>query len=433
MEQVVLVLSTLDTKGPETLYLRDRIQHHRVFPMVLDLSMSSASPDADISSAEVAKAAGTDIETIRASRERKLITRQMINGGLKITMDLLQSGRLAGVIGLGGSTGSLMATDIMRALPFGVPKLMVSSTAALPGLATRYIGTGDIAILHTVIEIAGLSQPLRNVLDRAAAAIAGMARVDALTVESVRSEGKPLVAMSMFGPTEHCAHHVQTRLEQEGFQVIGFSAAGVCDRAMEDMIGMGLFDAVVETAPGGVGEEVLGGMRAAGPQRLTTAGRLGIPQVVAPGGVNLTSPRKSRYKPEHHERRKYELDELRTFLRVSDEEMEEIARTFAEKLNHARGPVIFLFPAQGWSAVDPVSGHMFDREQDRLFLRVLSENVGSSVTIREVEANLEDREFAEVVVENCLAVFPHRSGEHVRVAHEHEQRQSQVYMSDNQP
>jgi uncharacterized protein (UPF0261 family) len=406
MERVILVLSTLDTKGPETLYLRDRIQHHGVIPVVLDLSMSSASIDADISSADVAQAAGTTIESVRESRERKLITRQMTNGALKLTKDLLEAGRLAGVIGLGGSTGSLMGTDVMRALPFGVPKLMVSSTAALPGLATRYIGTGDIAILHTVIEISGLSAPLRNLLDRAAAAIAAMAEVAPLSGESVRSEGKPLVAMSMFGPTERCAHHVQTRLEQEGFQVIGFSAAGVCDRAMEDMIGMGLFDAVVETAPGGVGEEVLGGMRAAGPQRLSTAGRLGIPQVVAPGGVNLTSPRKSRYKPEHHERRKYELDELRTFLRVSDEEMAQIARTFAEKLNQAKGPVIFLFPTQGWSAVDPVSGHMFDRDQDRLFLRVLRESLAGNVTVQEVEANLEDRIFAEVVVENCLAVFP---------------------------
>jgi uncharacterized protein (UPF0261 family) len=406
MERVILVLSTLDTKGPETLYLRDCIQHHRATPVVLDLSMSSESRDADISSADVARAAGTDIQEIRASRERKKITRQMIDGAVKLTMDLLQSGRLSGVIGLGGSTGSLMATDVMRALPFGLPKLMVSSTAALPGLATRYIGTGDISILHTVIEIAGLSRPLRNLLERAAAAIAGMASVGPLTVESLRSEGKPLVAMSMFGPTEHCAHHVQERLEHQGYQVIGFSAAGVCDRAMEDMIGMGFFDAVVDLAPGGVGEEVLGGMRAAGPQRLTTAGRLGIPQVVAPGGVNLTSPRKSRYKPEHHERRKFELDELRTFLRVSDEEMEQVARVFADKLNQAAGPVIFLFPTQGWSAVDPPSGHMFDREQDRLFLKILQENAAPHVIIREIDANLEDEVFAEAMARACLEIFP---------------------------
>jgi uncharacterized protein (UPF0261 family) len=284
---------------------------------------------------------------------------------------------------------------------------MVSSTAALPGLATRYIGTGDIAVMHTVIEISGLSKPLMNLLDRAAAAITGMAMVDSFTVQSSRDSGVPLVAMSMFGPTERCSHYVRQSLESKGYQVIGFSAAGVCDRAMEQMILEGFFDAVVELAPGGVGEEFLGGMRAAGINRLTSAAKIGIPQVITPGGVNLTSPRKSHYKPEHHERRKFELDELRTFLRVSDEEIVGVARVFAEKLNQAKGPTIFLFPTQGWSAVDPPSGHMFDRDQDRLFLMSLKEAFTSNrVTIREVDANLEEQAFAEAVTSACLDIFP---------------------------
>lgn len=406
MERVILVVSTLDTKGPETLYLRDQIRDTGGNPVVLDLSMSGESPEADITPSEVAKAAGTKIEEIRASRERKKITRQMIGGAVSLAGDLLKTGRLAGVIGLGGSTGSLMATDVMRSMPFGVPKLMVSSTAALPGLATRYIGTGDLCILHTVIEITGLSRPLKNVLDRAAAAMVGMAQVEPLTVESARRAGEPLVAMSMFGPTEKCAERVHRALENAGYQVIGFSAAGVCDRAMEQMIGQRFFDAVVELAPGGVGEEILGGMRAAGEDRMTTAGKLGIPQVVAPGGLNLTSQRKSRYKPEHHQRRKFDLDELRTFLRVSDEEMEQIARVFAQKLNQSDGPVTFLFPARGWSALDPPEGHMFDADQDRLFLKMLTDLAGSTVNIREVDANLEDEAFAEAVEEACLELFP---------------------------
>ncbi|MEW6351535.1 MAG: Tm-1-like ATP-binding domain-containing protein [Thermodesulfobacteriota bacterium] len=410
MERVILLLSTLDTKGSETLFLRDSIREKGGHPLVLDLSMSADSPGADISPAEVAAAAGAKIEEIRASRERKKITRQMIDGATRLAADLHGSGRLAGVIGLGGSTGSLMATDVMRSLPFGVPKLMVSSTAALPGLSTRYFGTADVAIFHTVIEISGLAGPLQNVLERAAAAIVGMGAVAPLTVESARQGGKPLVAMSMFGPTEKCAHHVQVRLEQEGYQVIGFSAAGVCDRAMEEMISMGFFDAVVDIATGGVGEELLGGMRAAGPRRLMSAGLRGIPQVVAPGGVNLTSPRKSRYTAEHHARRKFELDELRTFLRVSDDEAQEIAAVFAEKLGASKGPVVFLFPTQGWSAVDLPGGQMCDEAQDRTFLRVFKENAGPGVTTREVEANLEDETFAEAMVQACLDVFPRPDG-----------------------
>lgn len=406
MERVILVLSTLDTKGPETLYLRDRIRDLGGIPLLLDFSMSSSASQADIPSSDVARAAGADIEEIRASRERKKITRVMINGAVKLAGDLLASGRLAGLIGLGGSTGSLMATDVMRSTPFGVPKLMVSSTAALPGLATRYIGTGDVALFHTVIEIAGLSKPLQNVLDRAAAAIVGMASVAPLTVASARAQGKPLVAMSTFGPTERCSHHVQERLEAAGFQVIAFSAAGVCDRAMEEMIGSGFFDAVVEIAPGGAAEEVIGGMRAAGKDRLTNAAALGIPQVAAPGGVNLTSPRKSHYTEDHKKRRKYELDELRTFLRVSDDEMRTVAEVFAQKLGSGTGKVTFLFPRQGWSAVDPPTGAMYDEAQDRLFLETFKAGVGPRVIMREVDANLEEDAFINAVVEACLDIFP---------------------------
>jgi uncharacterized protein (UPF0261 family) len=406
MERVILILSTMDTKGPETLYLGDRIGKCGGNPLMLDMGMSGSSAGADIPPEEVALAAGADINEIRASRDRKKITRQMIHGASAIAQKMFDEGRLAGVIGLGGSTASLMASDVMRSLPFGVPKVMVSSTAALPGLSTRYIGTGDLAIFHTVIEISGLSRPLTNVLDRAAAAIVGMSNVAPLTVESARDGGRPLVAMSMFGLTEKCAEHVRKGLEQAGYQVIGFSAAGVCDRAMEQMLGRRLFDAVVDLAPGGVGEEILGGMRAAGPERMTAAGKLGIPQVIAPGGVNLTSPRKSHYKPEHHQRRKYDLDELRTFLRVSDTEMEQIAHVFAEKLQNAAGPVILLFPGKGWSAADPPSSHMFDEEQDRIFLRILKERLGPNIGTREVDANLEDEAFANEVIKACLEVFP---------------------------
>ena len=406
MEKVILLLSTLDTKGPETLYLKDCIVREGAKCLLLDMSMSGEYPGADIGSAETARAGGGDIEEIRSSRERKRITRQMISGATKIAVDYLHSGKLAGVIGLGGSTGSLMATEVMRALPFGIPKLMVSSTAALPGLATRYIGTGDIAVLHTVIEIAGLSAPLKNLLERAGAAISAMSRVQPLTVGSARESGKPLVALSMFGPTERCAHAVREGLEQAGYQVIGFSAAGVCDRAMEEMIAQGFFDAVVELAPGGVGEEILGGMRAAGPNRLTEAGKRGLPQVIAPGGLNLTSPRKSHYKPEHYQRRKFDLDELRTFLRVSDEEMLQISEVFASKLSQAKGPVIFLFPTMGWSAVDVSSSHMFDQKQDRILWDHMKSLDAPQVELREVNANLEDKSFADQVLKACLEIFP---------------------------
>jgi len=224
----ILIISTLDTKGEETLYLKNSIEKAGGRPMVMDLSMGI--PGADLSAAEipssaVAEAGGSTINEIRASRERSKITATMIKGATAIALEKQASEEIQGVIGLGGSTGSLMATEVMRALPFGVPKIMVSSTAALPGLSTRYIGKGDIALFHTVIEISGLSNLLKQALDRAAAAVCAMAAVPLPAV--TKDKNNPAVALTMLGPCEHCASAIRKGLEKKGYQVTGFSAAGI--------------------------------------------------------------------------------------------------------------------------------------------------------------------------------------------------------------
>ncbi|MEW5723725.1 MAG: Tm-1-like ATP-binding domain-containing protein [Thermodesulfobacteriota bacterium] len=406
MTPSVLLISTLDTKAEETLYLREKIEAGGTGVRLMDLSMGEPSGRAcEIPPGDVAAAAGWKIEDVRASRERSAITSAMIEGAVKIAAEMSARGEIQAVVGLGGSTGSLMATDVMRALPFGLPKLMVSSTAALPGLATRYIDTGDLLLFHTVVEIAGLSPLLKSVLDRAAACAVGLAAVPAVKPDKIKAAGQKLVAMSMFGPCENCAHGVRLRLEAQGFPVIGFSAAGVCDRAMEDMILEGYFSGVVELAPGGVGEYLMGGMRSAGPHRLEAAGRMGLPLVIAPSGVNLMSPRKSGYKPDYHQRRKYDLDKLRTFLRLNPDELAGVARAFAEKLNQARGPVRFLIPTRGWASFDREGLEVYAPEEDKVFVSVLRENLKPEIEVIEVEANLEDEVFIEAVAEASLELF----------------------------
>lgn len=407
MDRTVLLISTLDTKAEETLYLRRKIEEGGPRVLLMDLSMGAPSGQScEIPPDDVAAAAGWNIEDIRASRERAKITAAMISGAVAIAMKRFAEGSLHAVVGLGGSTGSLMASEVMRALPFGLPKLMVSATAALPGLATRYIDTGDLLLFHTVVEIAGLSTLLTNVLDRAAAAAVGLAGVDAPSPEAARGQGKPMVAMSMFGPSEKCAHATRLILEDAGYQVIGFSAAGVCDRAMEDMIAQGYFAGVVDIASGGVGEFVMGGMRSAGPHRLEAAGKLGIPQVICPSGVNLMSPRKSRYKPDYHQRRKFDMDKLRTFLRLNVDELQEVARAFAAKLNQAKGPVIFLVPTKGWCSFDCEGGAVCAPDEDQAFTDELKRQVNDGVEVREVEANLEEEAFAKEVAAAFLSIMP---------------------------
>jgi uncharacterized protein (UPF0261 family) len=403
MPKSVLVISTLDTKGAETLYLKDKLHTIGLVPILMDISGRESDMAAiDIPADRVATAGGGSFEEIQISRDRTRVTNIMMAGGARIARELLKDGQLKGVIGLGGSTGSLMATEIMRSLPFGLPKVMISSTAALPGLATRYIGTGDIALFHSVVEISGVSDLLKNVMDRAAHALAGMAADE---IASPKAEKGRTIALTMLGPCEKCASAVRIALEAQGYQIIGFSAAGIGDRAMEDMIADGFFQGVIDLAPGGVGEHHFGFMRDAGPHRLETAGRLGLPQIVSTCSVNHMTPARSKYKPEYHQRRKFHLDKLRTWIRLSPDELKEVAGLFAQKLNQARGPVTVMVPLNGWSAADLPGNDTHDPAEDRLFTEVLQEKLRAEIQIVEVDANMEDPEFAKAVVETAAKIF----------------------------
>ncbi len=403
MPKSVIVISTLDTKGRETLYLRDKLRAIGLNPILMDISGRGSDIAAiDIPADHVAEAGGGDFEEMKASRDRTRITNIMMAGGSRLALDLLKKGGLHGLIGIGGSTGSLMATEIMRSLPFGLPKVMISSTAALPGLSTRYIGTGDIALFHSVVEISGLSDLLKNVMDRAACALTGMISDD---IASPKADKGKAIALTMLGPCEKCASAVRLALEDEGYQIIGFSAAGIGDRAMEDMIAEGFFQGVIDLAPGGVGEHLFGFMRDAGPNRLETAGKLALPQIVSTCSVNHMTPARSKYKPEYHERRKFDLDKLRTWIRLSPDELKAVADVFAQKLNQARGPVTVMVPLDGWSSADLPGNATHDPAEDRLFTEVLRKKIKGDVNIVEIDANMEDPQFAQAVVETALKMF----------------------------
>ena len=403
MQKMVLIISTLDTKGLETEYLVDKLKDLGLETLLMDISMRGDAPSsANIPPERVAAAAGSSFEEIRNSRNRSQITNITMAGASSIAADLFSEDKLDGVIAIGGSTGTLMATEVMRALPFGIPKVMISSTAALPGLATRYIGTGDIALFHSVIEISGVSNLLKNVMDRAAEALAGM--VLGKITSAKTGEGKA-IALTMLGPCEKCASAVRAGLEDKGFQVIGFSAAGIGDRAMEDMIANGFFQGVVDLAPGGVGEHLYGFMRDAGPRRLETAGKAGISQIISTCSVNHMTPAKSKYKPEYHERRKYDLDKFRTWIRLSSTELKEVAGAFADKLNKATGPVSVVIPQNGWSSVDSPHNPTYDPQEDRVFVETLRQQLKPDIRIFEIPANMEDEAFAQAIITAALEIF----------------------------
>lgn len=400
MDKVIAILATLDTKALETDFLRKEIESRGYGAVILDIGTKGhPGITAHITRQELILGAGKNTEEMRLL-DRGQQMEVMVKGAIGKLREIDSRGDLAGIVSLGGATGTQMGTNIMKVCPFGIPKLAVSSTAALRGFAHRFISTSDIALMHTVVELAGLNTLIRNVLSRAAGSICGMADGhQKYPVLLPDADEKPVIAMTHFNPCERCASSIREELEKRGYQVVGFSAAGVGDRAMEEIIKRDkIFGAVIDLAPGGVGEEIFRSDRAAGPTRLEAAGEKGIPQVVSLCAVNLMSPRKSKYKPEYHSRKKYDVDALRTLIRLSGEEMVTVARAIAEKLNKARGPVKIVIPLGGWSSVDPRGTHMYEPETDRAFTDQLRRLIRADIEIREIDADLDTAEFAHGVV-----------------------------------
>jgi uncharacterized protein (UPF0261 family) len=315
---------------------------------------------------------------------------------------MVDEGMVSGVIGIGGCTGSLMITAVLQSLPFGLPKLVVSSAASQPGLSNQFLKTSDLILFHSVIEIFGLSDPVRNILERAAHALQGMVRgpVVAPFIDRERA-----VAMTMMSPCEKCARSVRVALEKEGYQVIGFHANGIGDRAMEGMVGAGLFRGVIDLAPGGVGEHLYGFMRDAGSDRLETAGRVGVPQIISMCGVNHITPSRSMVTAELRARRKYDLDAFRTWIRMTPKELQEVSKVFGDKLNRSTGPIKILLPLKGWSSVDSPGSPTYDAEEDTIFAAGLRKALKKGIEVIEVDANMEDPEFARAVASAASDLF----------------------------
>jgi uncharacterized protein (UPF0261 family) len=402
MNNVVVILVMAEEKWHEADFLRREIEYRGLGTVMLDMGLlGEPQGRCDITREEVIRASGRNPDEVALITDRGQRMPVMESGGRKKLRELYSQDKLAAVISLGGTTGTQMGTSIMKSLPFGVPKFALSSTASLRGLAERYIGTSDIALMYSVVEFGGLDDLMKNALARAAGAICGMVEASSRVPVRIRDkEESHLVAMTHFGPCEQCVMEVRKQLEKKGFQVVGFSASGTGDRAMEEMMEQtDVFGAVIDLAPGGVGEELLGFTRAAGPARLEVAGRKGIPQIISTCGVNLGSPRKSAYLPEYEKRKKYEYDALRTFIRLSSNELIMVSRAMAEKLNQANGPVKVVVPLGGWSSLDKRGSYFYDGQADTIFVNELKRQLKQDIEVREVDADLDTPEFAGVIVE----------------------------------
>ena len=355
--KTIVILGTMDTKAPQILFVKELIEGLGHKCLIMDIGTRGSSPvEVDITPESIAEAAGTSIEGIRRTRDLQTIIPVMIDGATKKARELLDSGKLDGILSLGGSGAATIATAVMKALPFGIPKLMVSSAAGMQAYASRWFGTGDIMMMNTLVDLAGLNEMVKNVLTRAAGSMCGMVEATRFSALSslLSGKGKPLIAMTEDGSCERCGSYVRKALEQKGYEVIIFHAQGLGDKAMEELIGKGFFDGVVDLAIVGVSDEIWEGNRAGGPERLEAAGRRGIPMVLTPCGLNQTGCGPTRRNREKYASRSriHKLDELRMGTRYDEEELLINARTVAEKLNKTTGPVKFFVPLRGFSSYD---------------------------------------------------------------------------------
>jgi len=392
----IVLLGTLDTKGKEYAYVKDLISADGCEVIVVDVGIKG-DPQvvADIGREQVAAAAGVKLEELIVKNDRGFAIEQMSRGAAEIVRKLYRENRLHGVLALGGSGGSSIAAHAMRALPIGVPKLIVSTIAS--GDTRPYVGQSDITMMYSVVDIAGIHSISEKILANAAASIVGMARAS----RSHKSDhsGKPLVAVSMFGVTTPCVTKARACLEKLGYEAIVFHANGSGGRAMEGLIKDGYFRAVLDVTTTELADELVGGMLSAGKDRLEMAGKLGIPQVVSLGALDMVNFGPIETVPEKYRGRiLYKHNPNVTLMRTTKQECEALGRLIGHKLNQAKGPVAVFVPLKGVSSISVEHEVFYDPEADRALFESLANTLKPHVQLIVMDMDINDSRFAEAMV-----------------------------------
>ncbi|GFZ82720.1 hypothetical protein GCM10008018_30720 [Paenibacillus marchantiophytorum] len=401
----VVLLGTLDTKGVEYGYIRDRLEEQGVDTILIDAGViGEPQIIPDITREEVAQAAGTDIKTLAESGDRGAAVTTMACGASVITKRLYEEGRLDGILGLGGSGGSALVTQAMRDLPIGVPKLMLSTMAS--GDTRPYVGAVDITMMHSVVDIAGINQLSARILTNAAGAIAGM--VKSSVPQSTCK--KNLIGATMFGVTTPAVNAARERLEELGYEVIVFHATGTGGQSMESLIRDGFITASLDVTTTELADDLVGGVLSAGPNRLEAAGHSGVPQVVSLGALDMVNfgPVET-VPPQFKDRLLYQHNATITLMRTTPEECAELGRRIARKLNAAKGPVSLFIPLKGVSLIATEGGLFHDAEADQALIGGLREHVDPKVVeVREIDTDINDPLFAQAMAERLHELYQDR-------------------------
>jgi uncharacterized protein (UPF0261 family) len=391
----IVIVGTLDTKGAEHDFARGIIEDQGVDTHLIDAGVrGEPAVEADTPREEVARRGGTELEELIDADDRGEAVDTMARGAAAVAADLHEEGVLEGILSLGGSAGTTIGTTAMRALPYGVPKVMVSTMAS--GDTRPYVESRDIAMLYSVADVAGLNQLTRTVISNAALAVVGMTTAD----PDFETPDKPTVGVTMFGVTTPCVTEARALLEERGYEVLTFHATGTGGKAMEELVEQGVIGGVLDVTTTELADELVGGVLSAGPDRLEAAGEAGVPQVVSVGALDMVNfgPRDS--VPQEFEDRQFHLhNPTVTLMRTTSEENRELGRTLAEKVNRATGPTMVVLPTGGVSMIDVEGEDFYDPEADAALFDAIRETLNDDVELIEAETDVNDPEFARTLVD----------------------------------
>lgn len=393
----VALIGTLDTKGAEYQWVVDRLTAHDVRVIVVDVGIYDANGftgEIAVSQVEVAEAAGTTIQALREDNDRGKATAAMGAGAGAVLTRVLSEGRLSGVLALGGSGGSSIAARAVRDLPIGLPKLIVSTMAS--GNVAPYVGANDVTMMYSVVDISGINQISRTVLDNAVGGIVGMARAHSESASVQENDDRPLIAASMFGLTTPAVDAARTRLESLGYEVLVFHATGSGGKALEALARSGVLAGVLDLTTTELADDLVGGVLTAGPSRLTAAGAAGVPQVVSFGALDMVNFGPRETVPHAFDERQFFVhNPTVTLMRTTVAENVELGRRLGTKLAAAKGPTVLITPRGGVSGLDSPGMAFRNEEADAaLFDTALSVVEGSSVAVIDSAHHINDHEFA---------------------------------------
>ncbi|MCQ3930063.1 MAG: UPF0261 family protein [Chloroflexi bacterium] len=404
MNKTICIVGALDTKGEEFAFLKAEIEKRGFKTLVVDTGvMGSPLFMPDVSREHVADAGGTALEELVEQADRGTAMAVMTSGAAEIVRRLYADGKINGIIGMGGGGGTVIATSAMRGLPIGFPKVMVSTVAS--GDVSAYVGTSDITMMPSVVDVAGINRISRVIYVNAAGAICGMVGGEIPT-----GEVKPIIAATMFGNTTRAVNHAKEIFEAAGYEVLVFHATGTGGRTMESLIDAGYIEGVLDMTTTEWADEICGGVLTAGPSRLEAAGRAGIPQIVVPGCLDMCNFWARNTVPEKYQGRLlYEWNPNITLMRTTPEENAQMGHLFAEKLNAATGPTLVYIPHGGWSELDYPEKPFWWPEANDAFVQALKADLRSDIPVIEMSEDINHPNFSGAVANRLLELLKERA------------------------